>query len=118
MNPLERFQQLLRDLFQFDLSDLDFGIYRLLRLKRDEVESFLTEQLPRAVGQAFECMAASERTALDGRAAELAATIRREIGEYEQTRARDLSARAISTTGCDLLPASTCWLGGLTLNLQ
>ncbi len=28
-----RFQQLLRELFQFSLADLDFGIYRLFHLK-------------------------------------------------------------------------------------
>jgi hypothetical protein len=27
--PLKRFQGLLRELFQFDSADLDFGIYRL-----------------------------------------------------------------------------------------
>ncbi len=46
MTSLNKLQILLRDLFQFDLSDLDFGIYRLLRLKKDEIEAFLTEQLP------------------------------------------------------------------------
>jgi adenine-specific DNA-methyltransferase len=52
-NALQRLQELLRDLFQFDYADLDFGIYRLLRLKRGEVESFLTEQLPRRVDEVF-----------------------------------------------------------------
>jgi adenine-specific DNA-methyltransferase len=46
MDSLARFQELMRELFQHDLSDLDFGIYRLLRLKRDEVEAFINEQLP------------------------------------------------------------------------
>ena len=27
--PLEKFQDLLRELFQFDCADLDFGIYRI-----------------------------------------------------------------------------------------
>jgi ABC-type nitrate/sulfonate/bicarbonate transport system substrate-binding protein len=35
-------QNLFRDLFQLELADLDFGIYRLLRLKREEIEAFLT----------------------------------------------------------------------------
>jgi hypothetical protein len=51
--PLARLQVLLRDLFQYDYADLDFGIYRLLRLKRGEVETFLTEQLPRRVDEVF-----------------------------------------------------------------
>ena len=57
MDALTQLQDLLRDLFQLDLADLDFGLYRLLRLKRQEVEAFLTEQLPRRVYEAFESAA-------------------------------------------------------------
>jgi hypothetical protein len=32
MKSLEKLQELLRDLFQLDLADLDFGMYRLLHL--------------------------------------------------------------------------------------
>ena len=41
MSALERLQLLFRELFQLDLADLDFGIYRLLHMKREEVEAFL-----------------------------------------------------------------------------
>ena len=44
-----KFRQLLRDLFQFDLADLDFGIYRILNYKRQVIERWLTDDLPRAV---------------------------------------------------------------------
>ena len=43
---LARFQALLRELFQFDCADLDFGIYRIMNHKRDVVERFITEKLP------------------------------------------------------------------------
>ena len=43
------FQTLLRELFQFDCADLDFGIYRIMNHKRDAVEKFIAEQLPGAV---------------------------------------------------------------------
>ena len=46
---LSKFQGLLRDLFQFDCADLDFGIYRIMNHKRDAVERFITEQLPNSV---------------------------------------------------------------------
>ncbi|MGB7296426.1 MAG: site-specific DNA-methyltransferase [Candidatus Aminicenantales bacterium] len=46
---LSRFQDLLRDLFQFDCADLDFGIYRIMNQKRDVVEKFVKETLPKAV---------------------------------------------------------------------
>src|SRR5688572_10773865 len=51
---LEKLQSLLRELFQFELSDLDFGIYRLLRLKRDELDKFLSHQIPQSVEKAFD----------------------------------------------------------------
>ena len=46
---LAKFQSLLRDLFQFDCTDLDFGIYRIMNHKRDAVERFITEQLPASI---------------------------------------------------------------------
>ena len=46
---LDKFQSLLRELFQFDCADLDFGIYRIMNRKRDAVEQFITKNLPEAV---------------------------------------------------------------------
>ena len=45
----EKFRDLLRELFQFDCADLDFGIYRVMNYKRDVIETFITDALPRAV---------------------------------------------------------------------
>ena len=80
MDSLTRLQELLRSLFQYDESgDLDFGIYRLLRLKRDEVKAFLNDQLPRAVDEAFQAQAAQDRRGLEQRVGALADQIRRQI---------------------------------------
>ncbi len=46
---LEKFQNLLRVLFQFDCADLDFGIYRIMNYKREVVEQFIAEKLPATV---------------------------------------------------------------------
>ena len=46
---VEKFQQLLRELFQFDCAELDFGIYRIMNHKRDVIEKFITEKLPKSV---------------------------------------------------------------------
>ena len=46
---LTKFQDLLRELFQFDCADLDFGIYRIMNHKRDAVERFVCEHLPATV---------------------------------------------------------------------
>jgi adenine-specific DNA-methyltransferase len=67
MKPMERFQELLRELFQFDCADLDFGIYRIMNYKRDVIERFIMEDLPKAIGEeldrgvlADQCEAARE----------------------------------------------------------
>ena len=49
VTPIEKFQSLLRELFQFDCADLDFGIYRIMNHKRDVVEKWVTETLPARV---------------------------------------------------------------------
>jgi adenine-specific DNA-methyltransferase len=46
MTPQEQLQQLFREVFQLENSDLDFGIYRILNQKRAWVEEFTTVTLP------------------------------------------------------------------------
>ena len=78
---LLQLQALLRDLFQLDLSDLDFGLYRVLRRKRDDIEAFLNEQLPRRVQEAFQGAAAGERDALEERRLAQEKKIRDNLGD-------------------------------------
>lgn len=42
----EKLAAKLRELFQFDQPDLDFGIYRVMHLKRDAVERYLDPKAP------------------------------------------------------------------------
>ena len=49
MHAGEKFQHLLRELFQFDCADLDFGIYRIMNHKRGVIEKFIAEDLPRTI---------------------------------------------------------------------
>jgi adenine-specific DNA-methyltransferase len=58
---LKRLKELFRELFQLDTADLDFGLYRLFRLKRTEVEAFLDKQLPSDVEKAFASLAGADR---------------------------------------------------------
>ncbi len=48
-NPRQKFQTLLKELFQFDCADLDFGIYRILNQKRDVIQRFIEHDLLDAV---------------------------------------------------------------------
>ncbi|MCX8095897.1 MAG: site-specific DNA-methyltransferase, partial [Spirochaetes bacterium] len=49
----QKFQDLLKNLFQFDSSDLDFGIYRILNYKREQIKKFIDEELVNKVENAF-----------------------------------------------------------------
>ncbi|MBC7320066.1 site-specific DNA-methyltransferase, partial [bacterium] len=53
MNTIQRFQDLLKELFQFESSDLDFGIYRILNYKRNQIEKFIEKDLVEKVELAF-----------------------------------------------------------------
>jgi len=53
MDSVKKFQELLRDLFQFSASDLDFGIYRILNYKRSQIEKFIQKDLVERVESAF-----------------------------------------------------------------
>ena len=78
MTPAQlKFQELLKELFQFDCADLDFGIYRIMNYKRDVIEKFISTDLPKAITDEL------DRGALAGQsqaAAELA-TIANQIAE-------------------------------------
>ncbi len=53
-NMLVKFQNLLNELFQFDSSDLDFGIYRILNYKRKEIDNFIQNKLCSIVEESFQ----------------------------------------------------------------
>jgi len=49
----EKLISLLKELFQFDRADLDFGIFRIMNQKRDEITAFLKKDLLPQVKEAF-----------------------------------------------------------------
>lgn len=50
-NTFQQFQSKLHELFQMDRAELDFGIYRIMNLKRAEVSRYLEEELSPQVGE-------------------------------------------------------------------
>jgi adenine-specific DNA-methyltransferase len=64
-------QSLLCELFQFDYADLDFGIYRILNQKRDDIERFIEHDLLDAVDQALAHFQAADRQELETELAQL-----------------------------------------------
>jgi adenine-specific DNA-methyltransferase len=62
---LERLKQLLADMFQLDQAELDFGIYRIMNAKRDEITRFLDNDLLPQVREAFQTYEAENRGAVE-----------------------------------------------------
>lgn len=46
---LDRFVDLMKNIFELDKSDLDFGIYRIMNIRKKEIENFLSNTLPQKV---------------------------------------------------------------------
>jgi len=75
ITKLAKLRALLRDLFQLDQADLDFGIYRIMNQKRDEVERFLDDALLPQVKTAFEKYRPADKAAEQAELSKLVTTI-------------------------------------------
>lgn len=64
MNNYEKLIRVLKEIFQLDQADLDFGIYRIMNQKRDEIEKFLTKDLLPQVRKSFEQYTSHDKSAL------------------------------------------------------
>ena len=62
---LDRLKALLREMFQLDRGDLDFGLYRIMNLKSAEVAAFLDDELLPQVKAKLNLTSAEEQTALE-----------------------------------------------------
>ena len=47
----KRFVELLKRIFEMDKSDLDFGIYRILNIRKNEIEKYFSESLPQKIAE-------------------------------------------------------------------
>lgn len=72
---LDKFRGLLQELFQMDRADLDFGIYRVMNQKRDEVVRFLDHDLLPQVQQAFQQYKSADKALLQGELDKLVSNI-------------------------------------------
>ena len=72
----EKLKGKLRELFELDKADLDFGIYRILRQRHAEITAFLDKHLEKAVREALESHGDLQRSQIkdDLRKAEQAAS--------------------------------------------
>ena len=61
----EKLKGLLKELFQLDKPDLDFGLYRVMHAKSDEVSQFLDEDLLPQVRAAFDQYKTADKAELE-----------------------------------------------------
>ena len=80
-DAIGKFQQLLRELFQFDCADLDFGIYRIMNYKREAIEKFIAEQLPDSIASELNSGALADQAQIAEEMAEVAQQIEEMLGE-------------------------------------
>ncbi len=57
---LQKLQNLLQQLFRADAADLDFGIYRIINYRRNQIQAFVDEELPTIVNNALEANTEAE----------------------------------------------------------
>jgi len=81
MENIRKFQDLLKKLFQFEASDLDFGIYRILNYKRDAIEKFIQEDLDNKVKNAFDKHKDEIRTNIDEKFKSAKEEIKESLGD-------------------------------------
>lgn len=72
---LEKLRSLLQELFQLDQADLDFGIYRIMNQKREEIVRFLDRDLLPQVKEAFGQYKSADKSVLQGELDKLIASV-------------------------------------------
>lgn len=77
----QRLRQTLSDLFQIDSPDLDFGVYRIMNQKRDEITRFMDKDLIEAVDEEFGKYDDEARADITKERAALERKIQEEIAE-------------------------------------
>ncbi len=90
---LEKLKRLLAEVFQLDQAELDFGIYRIMNAKREEITRFFDQDLLPQVREAFQAYEAENRGAVE---AELAEAIEKakELGADPESLPRVKELRA------------------------
>ena len=64
-NLKEKLKSKLREIFQFENEDLDFGIYRIMNYKRKEIEKFIEEELIDKIKKQLSLLSEEERNKIE-----------------------------------------------------
>ena len=94
MTNYEKLQKVLTELFQLDKAELDFGIYRIMNQKRDDVLDFLSNKLPKEVRTILENQQRGDTVTLKKQLDEAIKTAK-EFGLNPDTTPKVQEARAL-----------------------
>ena len=89
----DKFQTLLRELFQFDRADLDFGIYRIMNHKRAVVDDFIANKLPADIDAALNRGPLVSQIQAQERQETAARQVRENLGKYVINRQGELDTQ-------------------------
>ena len=90
----ERLKTLLKELFQLDQPDLDFGLYRIMHAKSAEVTQFLDKNLLPQVQEAFALYKSADKSEIEKELAKVIAGIQAAGMDPEQSpKVKDLRAK-------------------------
>lgn len=98
MSNYENLQKVLKEIFEMDKADLDFGIYRIMNQKREQVNEFIDKKLPKDIkdtlGQIQSKDSITLQTELDkmGKALDDAGVVREEAPKYISLKQQIASA--------------------------
>ncbi|WVM92653.1 hypothetical protein ULG90_25095 [Halopseudomonas pachastrellae] len=97
----EKFAELLREMFQLNQPELDFGLYRIMHARKDDVNRFIEQDLPRITRDAFASFASSDKAELQ-KELELARKAATDAGFEPEASPKVQSLQAQLKDGFDL----------------
>jgi adenine-specific DNA-methyltransferase len=65
MNDRDRLISLLKELFRFDKAELDFGIYRIMNQKKDEIKNFIEKDLVQIIDEEMDQLVSKDKELLE-----------------------------------------------------
>lgn len=79
-NLKEKLKDELKELFQFESKDLDFGIYRIMNYKRKEIENFIEKELIEEINNQLESVSSEEKKNIEEQFKEIKQRIKDSFG--------------------------------------
>ena len=82
----QKLQELLQQLFRADAADLDFGIYRIINYRRDQIQEFIDGELPARINKILDTNSETE-------------SARQEMGDLAQQISQTLGNNVLDADG-------------------